>query len=401
MGYYDDHSTEGQPQRLKGSRNSWFWAGLLGAIVGIVVLLVLAPVLSDLGVMPYTVSTNGAHTAAASSGNNSSPSKVYNVNMKSQATKAVGKVSSAVVGVLNLQKANNFQNKLQKSAIGSGIIYKKANGSAYVVTNAHVVEGAAGLEVQFKDNTKVKAKLLGKDTLYDLAVLKIPSAKVKSVAQFGNSTGLKRGQSVIAIGNPLGFSGSVTKGVVSSQNRVIPVTHGHVSIQAHVIQTDAAINPGNSGGALINLAGQVVGINSMKIVQQKVQGIGFAIPIDVAKPVIKKLENNGKINRPYIGISIVGLDQVPSNAYSSLNLPSSVKNGLVVRSVQNGSPAAAANLKSGDVIVEINGKKIKNYVDFSTYLYTHLNPGQTVDVKYYRNGKLASTKLKLGSKEFK
>lgn len=400
MGYYDDHNMETGGQRQKGGRGGWFFAGLLGAIVGIVVFLVLAPVLSDLGVLPYTVSTSADTTGSASS-NNAGPSKVYNVNMNSQSTKAVSTVSSAVVAVLNLQKANSFQNKLQEAAIGSGIIYKKANGSAYIVTNAHVVEGADGLEVQLDDNTKVKAKLLGKDVLYDLAVLKIPADKVKAVAQFGNSSALKRGQAVIAIGNPLGFSGSVTEGVVSSQNRVIPVTHDNVTLQAQVIQTDAAINPGNSGGALINLAGQVVGINSLKIVQQKVEGIGFAIPIDVAKPVIKELENNGKIERPFIGVSIVGLDQVPSNAYSSLNLPPTVKKGLVVTAVQNGTPAAAANLQSGDVIVEINGKKIKDYVDFSTYLYTQLNPGQTVDVKYYRNGKLETTKLKLGGKIFK
>ncbi len=401
MGYYDDHNPETGEQRLrrKSGRGGWFLAGLLGAIVGIVIFLVLAPVLSDLGVMPYSVSTNGDQTSGTAN-EAAGPAKQYNVDVNSQSVKAVNKVSPAVVAVINLQKANAFENKLQETGIGSGIIYKKSDGSAYIVTNNHVVEGANKLEVQLDDNTKVDAKLLGKDSLYDLAVLKIPSDKVKAVAQFGNSSELKRGEPVMAIGNPLGFSGSVTQGVVSSKNRVIPVTHDNVSLQAEVIQTDAAINPGNSGGALVNVAGQVVGINSLKIVEQKVEGIGFAIPINVAKPVIKELEKNGKIERPYIGVSIVGLDQVPASAISKLNIPKDVKSGLVVTQVSSGSPAATADLKTGDVIVSINGKKITSYLDFSTYLYTKLNPNQTVDVKYYRNGKLQTTKLKLGGKVF-
>ncbi|WKB37431.1 PDZ domain-containing protein [Terrilactibacillus sp. S3-3] len=224
--------------------------------------------------------------------------------------------------------------------------------------------------------------------------------KVKSVAEFGNSAILKRGEPAIAIGNPLGFSGTVTEGIISSTKRTIPVESNNVSMQAQVLQTDAAINPGNSGGALANIAGQVIGINSSKISDEDTEGIGFAIPINVAKPVINKLEKNGKIERPLLGISIVDLSDVPSDEAKQLKLPSGVTKGLVVTGVQKNKPAAQSGLQAGDVITEINGKKITSYLDFSTYMYTKLQPNQTVEVKYYRFGKEKTTRLTLGSKTF-
>ncbi|TCP23432.1 serine protease Do [Scopulibacillus darangshiensis] len=400
MGYYDDHNLDpSEPNRSGGrrrGRGGWFLAGLLGAIVGIVVFLVFAPVLSNLGVLPYAVETGGNTTNTTSPGS----TKQVNVDVTSGVTKAVDKVSPAVVTVINLKRANFFDNKYQKTGIGSGIIYKKSDGGAYIVTNNHVVEGANKVEVRLSNDVKVDAQVLGKDSLYDLAVLKIPGDKVKEVAQFGDSSKLKRGEPVIAIGNPLGFNGSVTEGIVSAPNRMIPVQHDNVSMQAQVIQTDAAINPGNSGGALVNIEGQVIGINSLKIAEQTVEGIGFAIPINVAKPVIKQLEKQGKIERPYLGIGIVDLNNVPTNALQQLKIPDNVHTGLVATEVKDGSPAARGGLKAGDVITEINGKKIQSYIKFSTYLYTQLKPDQTVDVTYYRFGKKHTTKIKLGDKVF-
>ncbi|GAY75573.1 serine protease, DegP/HtrA, do-like [Sporolactobacillus inulinus] len=247
---------------------------------------------------------------------------------------------------------------------------------------------------------------MGKDSLYDLAVLRIPSKNVNAVAEFGNSSKLKRGEPAIAIGNPLGFSGSVTQGIISSTNRTIPVESNNASIETQVLQTDAAINPGNSGGALVNIAGQVIGINSSKIAStgtgsnDDVEGIGFAIPIDFAKTVIAKLETSGKVKRPMLGVSIVDLTMVPNEEVKQLQLPSSVKTGLVVTDVQSSSPAARSGLEAGDVITEINGHKIKSYIEFSTYMYTELNAGQKVTIKYYRMGKTHTTQLTLGSKTF-
>lgn len=181
---------------------------------------------------------------------------------------------------------------------------------------------------------------------------------------------------------------------------MIPSTHGNVSYQAPVIQTDAAINPGNSGGALVNIEGQVIGINSSKISEQDVEGIGFAIPINVAKPVIQQLETNGKVERAYLGLQIIDLSMIPAGELQKLKVPANVKSGLIVAKVSNGSPADKGGLEAGDVITEVNGKKITSYIDFSTYLYTKLKPGDTVNMKVYRFGKEKNVSFKLGGKEF-
>lgn len=410
MGYYDENHENDQDSKENGHqsrethvRGGWFLSGFIGAIVGMVCLLIFAPILSDLGVFPYQVSTGAQNTNNVG---NTTFNRQMNVNVTSSVTEAVDKVSPAVVAVINLQKANFFDNKYTESGIGSGIIYKKDNQYAYVVTNNHVVSGAEKVEVRLNDNVKTNATVLGKDSLYDLAVLRISSKNVKSVAEFGNSSKLKRGEPAIAIGNPLGFSGSVTQGIISSTNRTIPVESNNASIETQVLQTDAAINPGNSGGALVNIAGQVIGINSSKIAStgtgsnDDVEGIGFAIPIDFAKTVIAKLETSGKVKRPMLGVSIVDLTMVPNEEVKQLQLPSSVKTGLVVTDVQSSSPAARSGLEAGDVITEINGHQIKSYIEFSTYMYTELHAGQKVTIKYYRMGKTHTTQLTLGSKTF-
>ncbi|MGV3488714.1 MAG: S1C family serine protease [Tuberibacillus sp.] len=401
MGYYDDHYKDPEHSRRSNGRSGFFWAGLLGAIIGIIVFLVLSPFLASQGWLPTGNDNNSGPTQVTGPTTN----KKVNVDITTASTQAVDQVSPAVVAVINLQSNDIFSNQESEAGVGSGIVYKKSGDYAYVVTNNHVVEGASKLEVRFDDETKVQAELLGTDSLYDLAVLRIPSKNVKVVAAFGNSSKLKRGEPVIAIGNPLGFSGSVTEGIVSSINRTIERTvetsgGGQVNYNAQVIQTDAAINPGNSGGALINLEGQVVGINSLKIAETNVEGIGFSIPINVAIPVINQLESNGKIQRPYLGVSIVGLDELPASALQQLKIPNNVKGGIVITQVSPGSPAQRAGLKEGDLIVSIGDFKVDNYVDFSTYLYTELKVGQKVPVKVYRDGKLKTVEMTLGGKVF-
>jgi len=399
MGYYDSHYSDPETPKSSGNRKGWFWSGLLGAIIGIIVFFILSPFLASQGWLP-SYNQNNASTQVTGPTTN----KTMNVNVNTAVIDAVNKVSPAVVAVINMQSANFFDNKYTEAGIGSGIVYKKSGDYAYVVTNNHVVEGANKVEVRFDDQTKVDAELLGKDSLYDLAVLRIPAKYVKVVASFGNSDKLKLGEPVVAIGNPLGFSGTVTQGIVSSANRSIQRTvqtnGGQVNYNAQVIQTDAAINPGNSGGALVNLAGQVVGINSLKIAETSVEGIGFAIPINIATPVINQLETKGKIERPYLGISLVGLDELPASAIQQLKVPDNVKGGIVVTAVSPGSPAQRAGIKEGDLIVQIDDYKVKNYVDFSTYLYTNLKVGQKVKVKVYRYGKLKTLEMTLGGKVF-
>lgn len=413
MGYYDNGYEKPKKQRTRSSfrsRSGWFFTGLIGAIVGIIVCFIAAPYLARQGLLPsYTnqPGQTGVQPTVSTTTKNVQNMKQVNVDISNAVETAVNNVSPAVVAVINMQNNNGGflqDSSLQEAAIGSGIIYKKSGQYAYVVTNNHVVAGASKLEVQIDDNTKVDGKLLGVDSLYDLAVIRIPSDKVTKVASFGDSSDLKRGEPVIAIGNPLGFSGSVTQGIVSANNRTIARTvntsGGQVQYNAQVIQTDAAINPGNSGGALINAEGQVIGINSEKIAETDVEGIGFAIPINIAEPIIQQLETNGKVERPYMGIGFVPLTELPSNELRQLNIPNSVKSGLVVSQLSSNSPGSKAGLQQGDVIVSVNGYKIKDSVGFSTYLYSNLQVGQTVKIEYYRNGHKKSTTLTLGGKTF-
>jgi len=412
MGYYNNNDEYPNPrnrQSFKRRRGGWFVSGFLGAIVGIIFFFLISPFLEDQGWLPTNSADDQTITTQNATGTGST--KNMSVNVTSDVTKAVDEVSPAVVAVLNFQSTNLMGNQLTESGVGSGIIYKKDGQYAYVVTNNHVVEGAAKVEVSFDDQHKVDAKVLGTDSLYDLAVLRISSKEVKQIAQFGNSDDLNRGEPVIAIGNPLGFSGSVTEGVVSAQARSISRTidlqgGGQVTWNAKVIQTDAAINPGNSGGALVNIDGQVIGINSLKIAESSVEGIGFAIPIDVASPVINQLEKEGKVERPYIGVSMADLAQLPGTAIQQLNVPSNVKVGIVAADIVSGGPGARAGLQTGDVIVAINNHKIQANdtdsatTDFSTYLYTQLRVGQEVKLDIYRNGQAKTLMIKLGGKVF-
>src|SRR5699024_8153323 len=242
---------------------------------------------------------------------------------------------------------------------GSGIIYKKEDDKAYVVTNNHVVSDAEEVEVALDEDNKKDAKVLGTDELTDLAVLEIDGEDIDTVAKLGKSDDLEVGEDVIAIGNPLGveFSGSVTKGIISGLERNIPVdTSGNNQPDwySEVIQTDAAINPGNSGGALVNKDGEVIGINSMKIAQQAVEGIGFAIPMDAAEPIMEQLEKEGKVDRQFIGISTASLDEVPPQYQQKINLPDDVDSGMVVADIEQGSPADDAGLDQFDVITKID-----------------------------------------------
>lgn len=405
MGYYDDHNEPDESRgRQKRRRGGWFWAGFLGAIIGVIITLIATPALARYGILPYNESAPQQNQQVDQTQQNTGPSehKTVNVSVNSASEKAVNKAFDSVVGVINYQSADFFSNgsDAQPKAMGSGVIYKKQNGKAYVVTNNHVVEGASKLEVSFDSDSKVPASLVGTDPLMDLAVLTIKADKVKKVAQLGDSSKLKRGEPVVAIGNPLGFSGTVTQGVVSAANRTVPRDtdgDGQPDWNAQVIQTDAAINPGNSGGALINLDGQVIGINSMKIAEQSVEGIGFSIPINVAKPIISQIERYGKVTRPYVGIYYQPLSQFPDEYKSKLfNLPKSVKDGIVVRSIVSGGPADSAGLKPQDVITAMDGHEVKDSLDFKKYLDTKYKPGDKAKLTVYRNGKKMIVTIKLG-----
>ena len=320
------------------------------------------------------------------------------------ATSAYNKVSDAVVSVLNFTKSS--QGSYQESAEGSGVIYKKSDGSAFIVTNNHVITGAAKIQVMLHSGKKVTATLVGKDAMTDLAVLKIDGTDVTTTAQFGDSSKITVGENVLAIGSPLGseYASSVTQGIISAKKRLVEATseNGQNYGGSTVIQTDAAINPGNSGGPLINFAGQVIGINSMKLSTSSsgtsVEGMGFAIPSDQVVDIVNKLVKDGKVTRPAIGISLINLSEVTaSEQKSTLKIPDSVTGGVVVMSLTNNGPADKAGLKKYDVIVGINGKKVSSQADLREELYKH-SLGDTITLTYYHQDTKQTVKVKLTQK---
>ncbi|QGQ48534.1 S1C family serine protease [Metabacillus sediminilitoris] len=400
MGYYDQDYENENTKKQKGNRGGWFLAGLIGAIFGGFLMLVAIPTLSNLDFLPYDMDLSGEETEEDDPAVTTGPTKNISVNVNTAITEVVDEVSDAVVGVVNLQEAG-FWNETGEAGTGSGVVYKKEGKNAFVATNHHVIAGASQVEISLSDGTRVPAEILGSDQLTDLAVLRVDSAKIEQVAEFGNSDKVKPGEPVIAIGNPLGlqFSGSVTQGVISGTERAIPIDSdgdGQVDWNAEVMQTDAAINPGNSGGALINIDGKVIGINSMKIAESAVEGIGLSIPINLALPIIEDLEKYSEVRRPYMGIGMRSLNEVSSyHLEQTLKLPKDIVSGIVVMSVDPVSPAAQAGLQELDVITELDGQEVKDIIELRKILYKQ-EVGDTVEFTYYRAGEKKTGKMKLG-----
>ncbi|MGM0796391.1 MAG: serine protease HtrA [Bacillota bacterium] len=363
-----------------------------------------------------TSSVTAKQTSSESGSGKSANSSSAN---SSSISNMVEDISPAIVGITNLQKQqsssdlfgfgsssdsnSNSSGDDAETGSGSGVIFKKANGKAYIITNNHVVEGASSLKVSLYDGTDVTAKLVGSDSLTDLAVLEISDKHVTKTASFGSSSALRTGESVIAIGDPLGkdLSRTVTQGIVSGLNRTVSISTSAGESSINVIQTDAAINPGNSGGPLLNTDGKIIGINSMKISENDVEGIGFAIPSNDVKPIAEELLTKGQVERPYIGVSMIDLEQVPQNYQEgTLGLfGKQLNKGVYIREVAQGSPAAKAGLKAEDIIISLKGKETDTGSELRNILYKNTKVDSTVDVKIIRNGKEMTKKMKLTQKE--
>ena len=345
-----------------------------------------------------------------STNNNSNTVTQTSYKNETSTTQAVNKVKDAVVSVITY--SSNRQSSLfgtdetdtdpdsqQIASEGSGVIYKKNGNDAYLVTNTHVINGASKVDIRLADGTKVPGEIVGSDTFSDIAVVKISSEKVTTVAEFGDSSQLNVGETAIAIGSPLGseYANTVTQGIISSLDRTVSLkSEDGQAISTKAIQTDTAINPGNSGGPLVNIQGQVIGITSSKIASNgktSVEGLGFAIPSNDVQNIIKQLETDGKVTRPALGIQMVNLANVGANDLRKLNIPSSLTSGVVVRSVQSNMPANG-HLQKYDVITKVDDKEIASSTDLQHALYTHAI-GDTIKVTYYRNGKEETTSIKL------
>ncbi|OIR62907.1 serine protease [Bacillus sp. FMQ74] len=361
-----------------------------------------------------SVTAKSTSSETKKSSSSSSSSSAFKSEDSSKISDMVEDLSPAIVGITNLQAQSNSSlfgssssdsSEDTESGSGSGVIFKKENGKAYIITNNHVVEGASSLKVSLYDGTEVTAKLVGSDSLTDLAVLQISDDHVTKVANFGNSSDLRTGETVIAIGDPLGkdLSRTVTQGIVSGVDRTVSMSTSAGETSINVIQTDAAINPGNSGGPLLNTDGKIVGINSMKISEDDVEGIGFAIPSNDVKPIAEELLSKGQIERPYIGVSMLDLEQVPQNYQEgTLGLfGSQLNKGVYIREVASGSPAEKAGLKAEDIIIGLKGKETDTGSELRNILYKDTKVGDTVEVKILRNGKEMTKKIKLDQKEEK
>lgn len=278
--------------------------------------------------------------------------------------RAIERASPSVVGIVNHQQG-------LKQSTGSGVIYRVTSDTTYIVTNYHVVQGADRVEVVFMGDRREEGTLVGFDFLTDLAILSVKrhaSDQPIPIATDEATTG----DFVLAIGNPLGLDlyGTITLGIVSSDKRYIPIDYdrdGEYDFLAQVIQTDAAINPGNSGGALVNLAGELIGINSMKIAGAQVEGLGFSIPASVVLHVIQQLEMNGQVIRPYLGVQLKSIANLAKEDQQRFDVAG--KSGLLVIDVRAGSPAERGGLAIGDIITHMNGERMEQVAVFRTKLY--------------------------------
>ncbi|URN95895.1 MAG: trypsin-like peptidase domain-containing protein [Candidatus Pristimantibacillus lignocellulolyticus] len=350
--------------------------------------------------------------------------EIAGLDPSQRAVQASDKVRPAVVSIINEQKftlgldskavdpESDESTVYKEAGVGSGVIIKKNDTHAYIITNFHVVNSAARVQAVLTTGEKREAEVVGLDQLTDLAVLKIDAKGIDDVAEIGDSSSLRAAEFVLAIGNPLGMGESITLGVVSVTNETIAVSlnqNGNLDWEQEVIRVDAAINQGNSGGPLIDLSGRVIGINSMKISNYGVESIGYAIPINNVMPIIDQLIEQGYVTRPFLGISMLDLqqywaqqeldqeaekDEEGTEGESQLSLPKGVYEGVFITEVQG--PALKAELQHNDVIVQLDNTKVNSVRQLRKYLYEHKQVGDEIVIHYYRGKELVKTTAILG-----
>ena len=303
---------------------------------------------------------------------------------------AVEKVYDAVVVVSTYQK-----NKATSS--GTGFVYKEDKTYGYILTNYHVVESSDKVTVQFTNGEIVETDILGYDKYTDTAVLRVPKKSIISVAQIGSSADMRVGDTTFAVGAPIDsvFSWTVTRGILSGKNRMVQADDSDYVMK--VLQTDAAINHGNSGGPLCNANGEVIGITSMKLINEAVEGMSFAYNIEDTLKVAASIEKNEKIVRPYIGVQMYNVsDAYYSRDYNSMFQQYDITYGVLIYSVTKNTPADKAGLQKDDVVIAVDGKDVNNIGYFRYYLYEH-KAGEKIKITINRQGELKTLTLTLGS----
>ena len=377
-----------QPESRMGKHNKRKVTVNTNGLFKIVITLL---VVASLGMNVFLFTKVNKSSSSGSSSNKNATVENVNYDVKSSTTDVIEKVNSSVVGVLVYANGT-------ASGSGSGVVYRVDGKTAYIITNAHVVSGATDVQVVFSNKESVNATIVGSDTYSDIAVLKLTADFDMTAIKCGDSSLLDQGETVLAIGSPLGieYAGTVTQGIVSGIDRTVSVDlndDGQEDWDMNVIQTDAAINPGNSGGALVNMAGELVGITSMKLSNTSVEGMGFALPINDVITSVEQIIENGKVTRPQIGISGVSLSGYSSYQLRYYRINTDLTDGIYVSRVTSGGAASKAGIQEGDIIVKFDGKEVTK--SFLTELYSK-EPGDKVSVVVNRNGTEKTIEVTLG-----
>ncbi len=317
-----------------------------------------------------------------------------NVNITDDGIReSVEKVKEAVVVI------EGYNNDTLYST-GTGFVYDTDGSDAYIMTNHHVISGSSSLRITYSDDSTTTATVVGSDEYADIAVLKVDKSTILSVASLGKSEESEVGDTVFTIGSPMGinYKGTVTRGILSGKDRLVSVSVSGSSADwiMNVMQTDAAINPGNSGGPLCNSNGEVIGINSLKIVEDTIEGIGFAIPIEEATRYASDIREKGSISRPYVGVGMLNVTDTYALMRYGIRLSDEVSKGVVVTEVEGASPASEAGISKGDVIIKVEGDNVSDIAEFRYKLYSY-NPGDNIKMTILRDGKEKEVKVKLGS----
>lgn len=380
---YNEENSIKEKEQIANNNN-------INLVVVIILSLILSLISGFLGA--YLVIKNNNSTTNSGGIITSS----LTLNETNSIADAVSKVYDAV-GVVEVY------DKEQLISTGTGFVYKIDDDKTYLMTNNHVISSGADIKILFPNSNIIDANIVGSDVYSDIAILSVKTNKDIVSVVLGENSKSKVGDTVFTVGSPEGsnYAGTVTKGILSAKDRVVEVALSNSNTSDYymnVLQTDAAINPGNSGGPLCNTNGEVIGITNMKLVDNTVEGMGFAIPIENALEVAKILEKDGKITRPYVGIEMLDLNNEINLWRAGILIPENINGGVAIYSVVEGSPADKAGLKKGDIIVKLEEKDVDNLADFRYELYKH-SPNSEISVTYIRDGKEEKTKIVLGKSE--
>ena len=371
------------------------WAKIL-IVVAVIVLLTLIQAIFK------NVDENGTSNDSVFN-DNQNKDKAYTTTMKS--------ANSAIHSVVTVENDTSddrtsaekeTQEAGKENELGSGVVYKKVGDSIFIMTNAHVVGDKKEQKITYGNDDYAIGKVVGTDKYSDIAVVK---AKVKSDSKvkpikIGDSSTLVLGEPIIVVGNPLGvdFKGSISDGIISGLNRHIPVDinkDDQYDVLMSAFQIDAPVNPGNSGGAVIDRNSKLVGIASLKIDMDNVEGIAFAIPVNDAEDIAKQLEDKGEVKYPNTGVKIANISEVDEATKQSINLPEDVKKGVLVGDVKKDSLGEKSGLQKNDVIVELDGKALEDNLRYRQIIFNHKDDLKTLPAKIYKDGKEKDIKIKL------